>query len=55
VGLCEGLRQDLTMTLESVKRFAGADHEAPVFEPEAKRLLSRIENIAPHYEVRAHL
>jgi hypothetical protein len=37
--------------LESVKRFAGDDYRTPVFEPEAKRLLSRIENIAYHYEV----
>jgi len=26
-----------------------------VFEPEAKRLLSRIENVAHHYEVRARV
>jgi heme-degrading monooxygenase HmoA len=42
-------------SLESVKRFAGADYETPVFEPEARRLLSRIENIAHHYEVRVHV
>jgi heme-degrading monooxygenase HmoA len=38
-------------SLESVKRFAGDDYRTPVFEPEARRLLSRIENIAYHYEV----
>jgi heme-degrading monooxygenase HmoA len=42
-------------SLESVKAFAGEAYETPVFEPEAKRLLSRIENIAHHYEVRAHV
>ena len=40
-------------SLEAVKRFAGDDYATPVFEPEAKRLLSRIEPQATHYEVRA--
>lgn len=40
-------------SLEAVKRFAGPNYEAPVFEPEAKALLSRVENFATHYEVRA--
>jgi len=40
-------------TLDAVKRFAGQDYRTPVFEPEAKRLLSRIEPAATHYEVRA--
>lgn len=40
-------------SLEAVKRFAGPEYTVPVFEPEAKRLLSRIELIAAHYEVRA--
>jgi heme-degrading monooxygenase HmoA len=40
-------------SLESVKRFAGADYETPVFEPEAKRLLARFEGVAHHYSVRA--
>ncbi|HEY6488466.1 MAG: antibiotic biosynthesis monooxygenase [Terracidiphilus sp.] len=40
-------------SLESVQHFAGPDYTTPVFEPEAKRLLSRIENFASHYEVRA--
>jgi heme-degrading monooxygenase HmoA len=39
-------------SLEAVKAFAGADYETPVFEPEAQRLLSRIEPMARHYEVR---
>jgi heme-degrading monooxygenase HmoA len=40
-------------SLESVKRFAGPDYAKPVFEPEAKRLLSRVDTQATHYEVRA--
>ena len=42
-------------SLDSVKRFAGDDYATPVFEPEAKRLLSRIETVAHHYEVRARV
>src|SRR5258707_14942996 len=40
-------------SLEAVKRFAGPDYSVPVFEPEARRLLCRIEPVAMHYEVRA--
>jgi heme-degrading monooxygenase HmoA len=40
-------------SLEAVKRFAGPDYAVPVFEPEAKALLSRVEPLAMHYEVRA--
>ena len=40
-------------SLDAVKRFAGPDYSTPVFEPEAKRLLCRIEPVATHYEVRA--
>jgi heme-degrading monooxygenase HmoA len=39
-------------SLEAVKRFAGEDYGVAVFEPEAKRLLSRIDPLAAHYEVR---
>jgi len=39
-------------SLEAVKAFAGSDYTVPVFEPEARALLSRIEPIARHYEVR---
>jgi heme-degrading monooxygenase HmoA len=42
-------------SLESVKRFAGDDYGTPAFEPEAKRLLSRIEYVAHHVEVRARV
>jgi hypothetical protein len=40
-------------SLEAVKLFAGPDYAVPVFEPEAKLLLSRIEPVAMHYDVRA--
>lgn len=38
-------------SLDSVKRFAGLEYEVAVFEPEARRLLSRVEPIAHHYQV----
>jgi heme-degrading monooxygenase HmoA len=44
---------NLFASIEAVKKFAGPDYEVAVFEPEAKALLSRIENFATHYEVRA--
>jgi len=40
-------------SLDAVKQFAGEDYTVPVFEPEAKRLLSRVETVARHYDVRA--
>jgi hypothetical protein len=40
-------------SLDAVKRFAGPEYQAPVFEPEARSLLSRVESFATHYEVRA--
>lgn len=43
---------NLFESLEAVKAFAGSDYEVPVFEPEARRLLSRVEPIARHYDVR---
>jgi len=43
---------NLFESLEAVKAFAGPDYEVPVFEPEARRLLSRVEPIARHYEVK---
>ena len=41
-------------SLDAVKRFAGPDYAIAVFEPMAKKLLSRIEPTATHYEVRVH-
>jgi hypothetical protein len=40
-------------SLDSVRLFAGDDYSTPVFEPEARLLLSRVEPSARHYEVRA--
>jgi heme-degrading monooxygenase HmoA len=39
-------------SLDAVRRFAGEDYSTAVFEPEARKLLSRVENSAAHYEVR---
>jgi hypothetical protein len=39
-------------SLAAVERFAGPNYTVPVFEPEAKALLSRVEPIAVHYEVK---
>jgi heme-degrading monooxygenase HmoA len=44
---------NLFESLDAVRRFAGPEYTTPVFEPEAKQFLSRIENFAAHYEVRA--
>ena len=44
---------NLFESLDAVKQFAGPDYTVAVFEPEAKTFLSRIENFATHYEVRA--
>jgi hypothetical protein len=44
---------NLFESLEAVKHFAGPDYSIPVFEPEARKLLSRIEPVAMHYKVRA--
>jgi heme-degrading monooxygenase HmoA len=43
---------NLFESLDAVKRFAGPDFAVAVFEPEARRLLSRIEPRAAHYQVR---
>jgi len=39
-------------SLDAVKQFAGPNYEVAVFEPEARKLLNKIEPIAKHYEVR---
>jgi heme-degrading monooxygenase HmoA len=44
---------NLFESLQAVKAFAGPDYETAVFEPEARRLLSRAEPKALHYDVRA--
>lgn len=39
-------------SIEAVKRFAGPDYTVAVFEPEARMLLSKVEPVAMHYDVR---
>lgn len=48
----EFLTVNLFESLEAVQAFAGPEYEKPVFEPEAQRLLSRVEPIARHYDVK---
>ncbi|MBO0911391.1 MAG: antibiotic biosynthesis monooxygenase [Acidobacteria bacterium] len=43
---------NLFETLDAVRKFAGPKYDIPVFEPEARRLLSRFDEVANHYEVR---
>jgi heme-degrading monooxygenase HmoA len=43
---------NLFASLDAVKAFAGAEYDTPVFESEARRLLSKVEPIARHYEVK---
>jgi hypothetical protein len=40
-------------SLDAVQQFAGPDYSVPVFEPEARKLLSKVEPGAMHYQVRA--
>ena|SRR5947207_9919019 len=51
-GECEFVVINFFDSLEAVQRFAGPDYMVPVFEPEARKLLSRIEPVANHYEVK---
>jgi len=44
---------NLFESLEAVQTFAGPEYTIPVFEPEARQLLSKVEPIARHYEVKA--
>jgi heme-degrading monooxygenase HmoA len=39
-------------SLDAVRTFAGSNYHVPVFEPQAKALLSRFDPVANHYEVR---
>ena len=41
-------------SLDAVRSFAGPDYTVAVFEPEARQLLSKVEPIATHYEVRVN-
>jgi heme-degrading monooxygenase HmoA len=38
-------------SIDAVRRFAGADHERAVVDPEARRVLSRFDERCAHYEV----
>jgi len=38
-------------SLDAVKKFAGPQYDVAVFEPEAKRLLKRVEPLADHFDV----
>ena len=51
--LAEFVVMNLFESLDAVKRFAGENYAAAVFEPEALELLARREPLAAHYEVRA--
>lgn len=42
-------------SLESVKQFTGTDYTLPIFEPEARVLLSRIGPVAAHCKERARM
>jgi len=43
---------NLFHSLDSVRQFAGENYAVPVFEPEARRLLTRFDTVASHYQVR---
>ena len=43
---------NLFESLEAVQAFAGPEYTVPVFEPEARQLLSKVEPIARHYEIK---
>ncbi len=49
---CEFVITNLFESLEAVKEFAGKNYETAVIEPEARRLLSKAEPLATHYEVK---
>ena len=40
-------------SLEALQAFAGPDYTVPVFEPEARQLLAKVEPRAHHYEVKS--
>lgn len=39
-------------TIEDIKKFAGEEYEVAVFEPEARKVLSKVEPIVRHYTVK---
>lgn len=48
----EFIVMNLFETLDAVKAFAGPEYETPVIEPEARALLSRVEPLAHHYDIK---
>jgi hypothetical protein len=42
---------NLLDSLDALQAFAGPDYTVPIFEPEARLLLAKVEPIARHYEV----
>jgi len=43
---------NLFESLEAVRAFAGSEYTVPVFDREARQLLSKVEPLARHYEVK---
>ena len=54
-GWTEPRNADAYETLLNNTVLPGPDYRVPVFEPEARALLSRIEPVARHYQVRANI
>lgn len=50
-GQVEFLALTLWDNIDVIKRFAGADPETAIVEPEARAVLSSFDNFARHYEV----
>ena len=44
---------NLFESLEAVRAFAGPDYSVPVFDPQARQLLFKVEPLARHYEVKS--
>lgn len=51
-GEVEFVVMNLFESLDAVRAFAGPNYTVPVFEPEARQLLSKVEPIARHYDVK---
>ena len=48
----EFIALNLFESLDAVKAFAGPEYDVPVFEPEARRLLAKVEPLAHHFDVK---
>jgi heme-degrading monooxygenase HmoA len=48
----EFVTMNLFESIEAVKKFAGKEYDIPVFEPEARKLLSKVEPIVRHYDLK---